>query len=209
MKVKRFVAMAIAIAIFLAASVIEIQAAPVVTPQDISSQALLKLEVLHRDSKGSLRLKEKTRRYEFIEFVNAMMCYEPVTGADAANISFKDVTSKHRAYNDIRTAAANHIIEAYGDGTIKPDRNITYSEALRMVLKALGYAGEIKDLDDEGIILKSDELGLSKDVRLTPGKQLTRGEAILIIYNALTVDFADTPGEESEDTPADLPGDVP
>ena len=192
MKSTRFVAIVLSLVIFPAASAVEVHAEATAPLQDKCGLALSRLEIIHKDSKGSLKLKNKAKRYEFIAFVNAMMSYEPVTGTDGTKSVFKDITPKHRAYNDIRTAAGNHIIEAYKDGTIKPDRNITYSEALQMVLKALGYGSEIKDLDVDGIIQRSDELGLSKDVRLAPEKQLTRGEASIIIYNALTVDFADT-----------------
>jgi hypothetical protein len=193
---RRFIAMAVSFAIFVAASGIEVRAESAAQLQDRCGQALSKLEIIGKDSKGSLRLKEKAKRYEFIAFVNAMMCYEPVTEKDDAKSAFKDITPKHKGYDDIRTAEANDILEAYKDGTIKPDRIITYSEALQMLLKALGYGGQIKELDAKGIILLSDQLGLSKDAALTPEKQLTRGEASIIIYNALTVNFADVPRGE-------------
>lgn len=190
MKNRRLVTIAVSLAIFLAtpASVVHAESAAVL--QDRYGQALSKLEIMQKDSKGSLKLKDKAKRYEFIAFVNAMMCYETVTGTDAAKIAFKDITPKHRAYNVIRTAAANHIIKAYEDGTIKPDRIITYSDALEIVLKALGYSSQIKDLDTAGIVQKADEIGLTKDVSLPAKKELTKGEASIIIYNALTVDFA-------------------
>lgn len=191
---RRISALALSLAIFLAASAATVHAEAAVPLQDKCGQALLRLEIIKKDSKGSLRLKEKAKRYEYIALVNAMMCYEPVTDTDKTKSPFKDITPKHRAYNEIRTAAANHIIEAYEDGTIRPDRIITYSDALQIVLKALGYGSEIKDLDINGVIQRADELGLIKDVRLAPEKQLTRGEASIIIYNALTVDFANVKG---------------
>ena len=190
MKNRLIVAMAVSLAIFLAASGAVVHAESAVSLQDKCGQALSTLEIIQKDSKGSLKLKVKARRYEFIAFVNAMMSYEPVTGIDGTKNAFKDITPKHKAYNVIQTAAANHIIEAYEDGTIRPERNITYSDALQIILKALGYGSEIKDLDVNSVIQKADELGLIKDVLLAPEKQLTRGEASIIIYNALTVDFA-------------------
>ena len=190
MKNRCLIAMAVSLAVFLAAPAAVVHAESAVPLQDKCGQALSRLDIIQKDSKGSLKLREKARRYEFIAFVNAMMSYEPVTGIDGTKSAFKDITPKHRAYNVIRTAAANHIIEAYEDGTIRPDRNITYSDALQIILKALGYSSQIKDLDVNGVIQKADELGLIKDVRLAPEKQLTRGEASIIIYNALTVDFA-------------------
>ncbi len=196
MKNRRLVAIAVSLAIFGTASAVEVRAETAAQLQDSCSQALLKLEIMQKDSKGSLRLKEKAKRYEFITFVNDMMCYEPAGETDKTKPAFKDITSKHRAYNEIRTAAANNIIEAYKDGTIKPDRIITYSEALQMVLKALGYSGQIKDLDAKGIVQRSGELGLIADAAIAPEKQITRGEASIIIYNALTVDFADVPRGE-------------
>lgn len=190
MKSRHMIAIVITLSVFMTAPSTAVRAETTAALQDKYGQALSKLEIIKKDSKGSLRLKDKAKRYEFIAFVNDMMCYEPVTGTDGAKSPFMDITAKHKAYNDIRTAAANHIIEGYEDGTIRPDRIITYSDALQIVLKALGYGEAIKDLDAGSIIQKADELGLIKDVKLAPEKQLTRGEASIIIYNALTVDFA-------------------
>lgn len=79
------------------------------------------------------------------------------------------------------------IIEGYGDGTFGPTKNITYQDALTIVVRTLGY----KNLEYPwGYIQKAVELDLTKDVvDVAYTDALTRGETAQVIYNAL---FAET-----------------
>lgn len=66
---------------------------------------------------------------------------------------------------------------------------ITNLDAQKLILTALGYGDVIKESNSEQILSKASELGLSLELTLAANKQLTRGEAAVMIYNALTVDF--------------------
>ena len=64
-----------------------------------------------------------------------------VVGA-SANVSaaanpFSDVPAGHWAYNSVSKLAAEGIIEGYGDGTYRGDRNITRYEMAQMIAKAM------------------------------------------------------------------------
>jgi hypothetical protein len=67
---------------------------------------------------------------------------------------------------------------------------VTFADAQKRLLTALGYEEVIKDQTAEQIIAKGSELGLGLELKLAATKQITRGEAAVLIYNALTVDFA-------------------
>ena len=157
--------------------------------QNTCASALVTLDILHKDAKGSLGLKSKMKRCEFIAAVNNAMCFDKAADASTVKISFKDINSKHWAYNEIRTAVAHGLISAYPDNTIKPDKVITNIEAVGILLKALGYGESISGQTAEIILGKASELGLDKNSGLKADSQLTRGDASIIIYNALTINF--------------------
>ncbi len=59
------------------------------------------------------------------------------TAFAAANNPFSDVPQGHWAYNSVAKLAAEGIIEGYGDGTYRGNRNITRYEMAQMVARAL------------------------------------------------------------------------
>ena len=58
----------------------------------------------------------------------------------AAANPFSDVAADHWAYDAISQLAADGVIEGYGDGTYRGDRNITRYEMAQMVAKAMARA---------------------------------------------------------------------
>ncbi|MBD3878500.1 MAG: S-layer homology domain-containing protein [Quinella sp. 1Q5] len=58
------------------------------------------------------------------------------TTSAAAN-PFSDVPQGHWAYNSVSKLAAEGVIEGYGDGTYRGDRNITRYEMAQMIAKAM------------------------------------------------------------------------
>ena len=64
-----------------------------------------------------------------------------VVGASATTFAaanpFSDVPAGHWAYNSVAKLAAAGVIEGYGDGTYRGDRNITRYEMAQMIAKAM------------------------------------------------------------------------
>ena len=65
-----------------------------------------------------------------------------VVGATSSMVSaaanpFSDVPAGHWAYNSVAKLAAEGVVEGYGDGTYRGDRNITRYEMAQMVAKAM------------------------------------------------------------------------
>ena len=59
----------------------------------------------------------------------------------AAANPFSDVPRDHWAYDAVTQLAADGVIEGYGDGTYRGDRNITRYEMAQMVAKAMAKSG--------------------------------------------------------------------
>jgi hypothetical protein len=73
--------------------------------------------------------------------VAAAVAAAVVVGASATTFAaanpFSDVPAGHWAYNSVAKLAAAGVIEGYGDGTYRGDRNITRYEMAQMIAKAM------------------------------------------------------------------------
>lgn len=80
----------------------------------------------------------------------------------AAANPFSDVPADHWAYDAVSQLAQDGVIEGYGDGTYRGDRNITRYEMAQMVAKAMAksdVSAKDKALIDKLAAEFSDELG--------------------------------------------------
>ncbi|MBR5311612.1 MAG: S-layer homology domain-containing protein [Clostridia bacterium] len=99
--------------------------------------------------------------------------------------AFTDISEGPAAnyWGALSYASQAGIIEGYGNGKFGPEDQITYQNALTMVVRTLGYDG----LDwPWGYIQKAVELGLTEGITgVSYTDNLTRGEVAQIIYNAM------------------------
>lgn len=154
---------------------------------DTSSKALVKLKIMQGDLSGNLKLDSSVTRCEFVTMVIRMMGYN--TNIEDVNLEFKDIDQKHWAYNYMKIAVKNKLINGYTDNTVRPDNVVNYAEAQAILLRALGYDDTLTGDWPDNVLNKSSELNLNKNISLDKAKPLTRGEASVLIYNSLTIDF--------------------
>lgn len=155
--------------------------------EEIASKALVNLKLMMGDEQGNLNLENNVTRCEFVTLVNRMMTYD--VDDSSLSVPFKDISPKHWAYNNIKTALKHSLINGYTDNTVRPDNYVSFVEANAVIIRALGYDSNINKKWPEGIIDKTRELGLDKNLKVPEDKLITRGEASVLIYNALTVNF--------------------
>ena len=166
-----------------------VAAAPEQTPQEKSSQALVKLQLMKGDQFGNLNLQNKLTRAEFLTLAVRMLGYENSDAFKDVKVEFKDITQKHWAYNSTKTALGLKLVTGYTDGTFRPDSQVTFTEARAILIRALGYEKTLKGTWPANVLEKSAELGLNKDLNVPDNRELTRGEASVLIYNSLTVNI--------------------
>lgn len=176
-------------AVMLSIFVVQVSAAvdPAVVTK--SAASLVKLEIMKGDEKGNLNLQNKVKRCEYVTLILRMLARENDTDTGNIEIKFKDITKKHWAYNYIKLALKYGLIAGYTDNTVHPDDTVTYAQAAVILIRALGYEGTMTGSWPENVMNKAHELGLDRNLDLPADKQLNRGEASIIINNALTVDF--------------------
>lgn len=168
-----------------------INAAPELSISEQNANSLVKLGIMKGYEDGSLRLDNKIKRSEFITLVVKMMAYDKDTDLEGVEISFSDIKEKHWAYTNIGLALKYNLVAGYPDNTIAPDNNVTYAEALAVAIRALGYEKDLTGKWPTNVVTKGSELGLDKNLSLDANHPLSRGEMSTIVYNSLTVDFAE------------------
>lgn len=70
---------------------------------------------------------------------------EPDPDPDAR---FSDVAAGDWFYDYVETLAADGVVSGYPDGSFRPERDVTYGEALKLLLRAAGFAEQTAE-DDE------------------------------------------------------------
>lgn len=105
---------------------------------------------------------------------------------------FSDVDSTCWALNYIIAVKNLGIINGYPDGTFLPDAEVTYEQAIKMIVCALGYGvpaeGYTQPGDwSSGYRTMAGKLGLSNNAIMTTNAPAPRGIIAQLLYNALDI----------------------
>ncbi len=113
-----------------------------------------------------------------------------IMGLSPNNMSceFTDVPADHWAYSFIAQAAALGIVNGMGDGTFAPDEYVTYQQAMKIVVCALGYGvgAEHKGGYPHGYVMTAMNLGLTPSEAIMT-ENADRGEIMIMLAKALDV----------------------
>lgn len=147
---------------------------------------LSELKIMSGDPNGDLRLDDYVTRAEFAKIaVNSSSAKNSV--ATSLNVSpFSDVTYKHWAAPYVKVAVENGICEGYTDSTFRPDNNVSFEEAVTMMLRVLGYTDS-----DFGISWPYGQIGMANNLDMTTnvnanvGEPLTRRQVATLVFNTL------------------------
>ncbi|HHW31230.1 MAG TPA: S-layer homology domain-containing protein [Clostridiaceae bacterium] len=152
-----------------------------------SANALVALQILKGDEHGNLKLQDSVSRCEFTTLILRILGKEGEEDVNAIENPFTDLDEKHWAYNNIIIATKYNLINGYEDKTFRPDNNVTFTEARAIIVRALGYESQLEGNWPDNVINMSKRLGLDYNLNLPQDKEITRGEASVLIYNALTI----------------------
>lgn len=131
---------------------------------------------------GTFQPEKVVTRAEMAAFlINAL----GITPAKTNGTVFPDVPYTHWAAPYVDYAQSLGIIAGYTDGTFKPDKTVTYNEAITMVVKALGYRDEaLTGTYPASYVNMAMTLGLLEDVQAgTAGA--VRGDIAMLVYAAM------------------------
>lgn len=167
------------------------------TDFDQSVAVLNMMGVMEGDGKGDYMPDQNLTRAQFCKMAVVMLGEADKEPLHRNRTVFPDVTSTHWARGYINLAVSTTIggeegtqlIRGTAEGTFDPDRNITYGEAVTILVRMLGYS----DLDagmlwPQGYLDLADKIGLTKGISLTAYESMTRREAAHLFTNLLLTD---------------------
>ncbi|MCD8180443.1 MAG: S-layer homology domain-containing protein [Firmicutes bacterium] len=154
---------------------------------------LSELNIMVGDEDGNYRLDDYVTRAEFAKIAVASSSSKNTVASGLKVSPFKDVTYDHWSAAYVKAAVSAGIVSGYLDGTFKPDNNVSYEEAITMMLKVLGYTDDYFGVSyPYGQIGLAENLELTKNVDAVQGEALTRRQVANLVYNALNTKMKDS-----------------
>lgn len=154
------------------------------------------LGIFTGDEKGDMKSEETITRAE----ISAIILRElNITAMSEYQGIFEDVDDTHWAADIIQTAYDNGIINGYDDGTFGPDEEVTYEQAVKMVMCAINY-GSFADFYGgypQGYLELANKQEVTDYVSGKVGEPFTRRNAAKLVYNSLTVQYPVAVGTEN------------
>ena len=159
---------------------------------------LSKLGVINGyEENGSFNFKpdNNVTRAEFAAMLLRTRGMGSVGSMSLENPPFPDVTTPDVSWaiGNIRTARELGIINGYDDGTFKPNNNVSYEEAVTMIVRALGYG----EMGTDGAfwyskyIMTATSLGFMEGAGGAIATPATRATIASMLYNCLEVNLAE------------------
>lgn len=150
-------------------------------------QTLSSLGILNGYEDGTFGPEKDITRAEFAAVVCRALGYD--SKATAAT-SFSDVPADHWASGYINYVAGQGIVNGYGDGKFGPEDNVTYEQAVKMLVVALGYEpmAAQKGGYPTGYLVVANSYGMTDDVvSAGDAAPANRGIVAQLTYNALDI----------------------
>ena len=191
---KKTLAVVLAFAMILSMGAISTFAYTDVAEGTIVSEAvgiLSNLNILTGFEDGTFRPDETVTRAQMAAIICRMLGYEDQAQSSMGSTVFNDVAADHWASGYVNVAQAQQIINGYGDGNYGPEDKVTYEQAVKMIVSALGYdlAAAAKGGYPTGYLAIASAEGITKKANGKVGDAAARSTIAVLAYNALEVDL--------------------
>ena len=187
--VKKIISTALAAMVLFTSTAFAYTDVPDTDPDVEAISILTTLGILEGFEDGSFRPDDTITRAEAAKIMVLALRGEP---DPYDRTPFIDVPGDPEGW--INAAYANRIIDGCGDGRYRPDEPVTYEEAVKMMVVALGYtpAAVLYGGYPSGHFKCAEELGILEGISITDGKPaITRRQLARLLYNSLEVDMMD------------------
>lgn len=157
-------------------------------PNNEAMFELQKYGIIEGDPNGDIRPYTTISRAEMAKVLcKALLLPEMGNGKS----TFSDMTSAHWAYGYIETAYGSGLIDGNDDGTFAPDNDVKFSEAVKMIVTALGYKplAEQRGGFPHGYAQIASQNGITKDIDHALDVPCKRNIVFKMLHNALDVPF--------------------
>lgn len=140
--------------------------------------------ILNGDENGNFNPNNTVTRAEF----SAIICRLLGVEEDAKVLTqskFSDVSSSHWAKGYIAKAAELGIVNGNEDGTFKPEDKVTFEQAVKMLICAIGFEENAKEAGSypDGYIKIAEKYGYLQGIDKAIGKAFTRSNVAVLLAN--------------------------
>ncbi len=150
------------------------------------------LDIIVGYEDGTFKPDNTITRAEFAAIAIRALGMEDIATGSVANTKFVDVRGTHWASGYVNLATAQGIIVGYPDGTFKPENQVTYSEAIAMIVRLLGYEPALSSNEwPSNYLTKASEIGLTLGVKFNYNDPAKRGVVSVLVDKALDIDLMD------------------
>ncbi len=161
---------------------------------------------LNEDGSKSFKPEATITRAEFSKLLSVTLNGNTVSAATTTK--FADVNSDPTvswAIPYIADASNSGIINGYEDGTFRAKNPVSYAEAVKMIVCALGYGPVVKTPEDgkwyDGYITTANSIGVTKSAYALAESEAPRGLVAQLIFNMTTTPMLEYKGVDSEGNP--------
>ncbi|MBQ4109920.1 MAG: S-layer homology domain-containing protein [Clostridia bacterium] len=126
-------------------------------------------------------------RAEMAAIIVRMLGYEKEANDIKGVTDYYDVDSDHWASGYVNAATDLEIIQGDGDGYFRPEDNVLYEEAIKMVVEAAGYGALARKRGGypEGYITVADAKDITKNISVIEGDDAVRSAVAMMVYAAM------------------------
>ena len=193
---KKTLAVVLAFVMVLSMGAISTLAYTDVTPGTITDEAvsiLSNLNILTGFEDGTFRPEETVTRAQMAAIICRTLGYESQAESSKGFTVFNDVAADHWASGYVNVAQAQGIINGYGDGNFGPEDQVTYEQAVKMIVSALGYdlAAQGRGGYPTGYLAIASAEGITKNANGRVGDAAARATIAVLVYNSLEVQLMD------------------
>lgn len=173
----------------------QVLAGEVYIPADVAGteyenayEVLTGLSIFTYNDDGSFRPFTPITRGDFAIALGNIMDVVVLEGT----VSFSDVPEDHAAFSAVEKLAQLGIIHGDGNAVFSPEESLQVTDALKMLVTAMGYATMAEDLGGYpgGYLSAASEIGLTRGFKSEDGGFLMRGEAAKLLLTALDLPVA-------------------
>lgn len=136
---------------------------------------------------GKYHPEDKVTREQFAKILVTSLKMESAAQAGLGFAHFKDVDAGRWSAGYIGIAAGHGLIKGYPDGTFKPAAEVSYAEAVTMLVRALGYKDEfLSGTWPANYLAKAAEKEITKKVKFSNATGFAdRGDVAILVNNTL------------------------
>lgn len=151
---------------------------------------LVAFGVLDGYKDGTYRPDQDVTRAEFAKILVEALGIGNAAKAAEGKVIFPDVPASHWASGYVNVASGQGLLKGFPDGTFKPEQQVSYADALTMLVRSLGYQDEfLKGVWPGSHIAKAAEAGITSGVNFADARGFAnRGKVAQIVNNALDAD---------------------